>query len=193
MPLKCHYFSASSLSTLMHLPDFRMSLKIQPRQKSGSCIHNHSWTAISTSSLTLNQRHLCAALIFQKKFLLSCCVHINLWRAGLACVINTKGVHPTVFKLSPPLSHRLHFNYTIIIHLYQLTMNLNGRKPVPPIKLHHTTKFFLVPSFQCNCHWTSTYFLTNWVLCNLLHFTPNVIATSWQKIKCLMNMPLKIK
>lgn len=68
MPLKCHYFSASSLSTLMHLPDFRMSLKIQPRQKSGSCIRNHSRTAISTSSLTLNQRHLCAALIFQRSF-----------------------------------------------------------------------------------------------------------------------------
>jgi hypothetical protein len=55
IPLKYHYFSTQCPRTLMHLSHVSTSLKIPSRQKSGSWIHNHSQTAISTS-LSRNRR-----------------------------------------------------------------------------------------------------------------------------------------
>jgi len=48
--LKYHYSSTQSQSTVMHMSDLGMSSKILSQQKSGSCAHNDSWRAISSSS-----------------------------------------------------------------------------------------------------------------------------------------------
>jgi hypothetical protein len=51
-------FSTQSPSTLMHLSRLGASLEIPSRYKSGSCMHNHSPTANSTSSLLWNRQPL---------------------------------------------------------------------------------------------------------------------------------------
>ena len=66
--IKYHYFSASSLSILMHLLVFSMSLNIQPRHKSGFALTTicewrfppHQYRRISDISS--------AAFIFQRSF-----------------------------------------------------------------------------------------------------------------------------
>ena len=49
-----YHILKKSLSTLMHFSHLGMSLKITSWQRQGSCTCNHSWTAISTSSLQWN-------------------------------------------------------------------------------------------------------------------------------------------
>ena len=51
----CRYFLPQFSNTLAHLSHLETSLKTLSRYKFGSCIQNHSWADISTSSLR-NQR-----------------------------------------------------------------------------------------------------------------------------------------
>jgi hypothetical protein len=93
----------------------------------------------------------CHSSFFQNQFARFYRFHNQPCCAGQTGSIVNTVVLSIVFERSAPFSDALQIHCAIIVHLYQLAMNLAGRNT--KIETH----FFAVPSFQRCCHCTSTY------------------------------------
>ena len=111
--IKYNYFSTKSLCIRMHLCHLQMSLKIQLRLKSGTCIHNRFWQSIPISVT----RHFSKMSSFS---------HAAVHPPSMCWAEIIMDVYSTIFELSASLYAMLHYHYTINIHLYQMAVIFNG-------------------------------------------------------------------
>jgi hypothetical protein len=66
---------------------------------------------------------------------------------------NNYNRYPKIFEVCIPFSYTLPSHYTVIIRLYQLVVNFNGRT-FHPYKADKIVNFFTGPTFHCYCHHT---------------------------------------
>jgi hypothetical protein len=136
----------------MHLPYLGTNIKITALLKYGSCIRNHSQTAISTASLWGNPQPSTWLIGFSKSVPLFLSSHPSLIRWTDKCghhygrpFANFRNLCTIFWQVALSLRHH---------HLPTSGGDeLRWGGYVSPIKLNHTTKFLVGPSFRryCDC------------------------------------------
>ena len=148
---------------MIHLSYYAMDLKVLPKQKLASCIHNHSWTFIFVS-IRLWNLQLPECQFFQNQFLHFCPFTTVLDVLGWPWQMSWLSIQPFLnslhhfwSKCAPIMPSPHTHTHTHTHTLLSTGGKFSCGKHILPIQTNYIHKLPHGHCFQCHCRCTSTY------------------------------------